>query len=171
MHRNVIETALGAVVLAVALLFFIFAYNNSQVRIGGGYEVQATFGRVDGLAIGDEVRLGGMKVGAVSNLQLDPDGYAATVTMRLDSDLKLPVDSDVAIHTLGLLGGKYLELQPGGDEQNLEPGGAIAYSQDSVILEELLEKIVSVARDAQKEKNEGAAPEDSSNPFGGSLEN
>jgi phospholipid/cholesterol/gamma-HCH transport system substrate-binding protein len=150
MHRNVIETVLGAVVLVVAVIFIVFAYTHSGVRAVGGYDVIAKFGRVDGLAVGDDVRLGGMKVGAVKVLSLDLDGYTASVTIRLDSVVRLPTDSAVAIHTEGLFGGKYAEIQPGGEESYIEPGGFLAYSQDAIILEEVIEKIVAIAREVGK---------------------
>jgi phospholipid/cholesterol/gamma-HCH transport system substrate-binding protein len=150
MHRNVIETVLGAVVLVVAVIFIVFAYTHSGVRAVGGYDVIAKFGRIDGLAVGDDVRLGGMKVGSVNSLSLDAEGYAASVTMRLDTSVKLPTDSAVAIHTEGLFGGKYMELQPGGEEGFIEPGGVLSYSQDAIILEEVIEKIVSIAREVGK---------------------
>jgi len=88
MHRNVIETVLGAVVLAVAFMFIVFAYTNSEIRAVGGYDMIAKFGRVDGLEVGDDVRLSGLKVGSVKALGLDKEGYVASVTMR---NLEYPV--------------------------------------------------------------------------------
>ncbi|MFQ5955770.1 MAG: outer membrane lipid asymmetry maintenance protein MlaD [Kiloniellales bacterium] len=145
-----IETVLGALVLMVAVIFIVFAYTHSQLRAVGGYEVLAKFGRVDGLAIGDEVRLGGMKVGSVSNMSLDLDGYVAVVTVRLDSSVRLPTDSAIAIHTDGLFGGKFIEIQPGGDESYIPPNGFFSFHQDSLVLEQVIEKIVAIARDVSK---------------------
>ncbi len=153
MHRNVIETVLGGVVLLVAAIFMVFAYNHSGVRALGGYDIHATFGRIDGLAIGDDVRLGGIKVGSVAGVTLDADAYTADVRFRIDSGIKLPTDSAIAIHTAGLFGGKFIEILPGGEEEYVEPNGALSFSQDAVILEEVLEKIVAIARDAQKKKD------------------
>lgn len=150
MHRSVIETVLGALVLMVAVIFVSFGYTHSQLGAIRSYQVQATFGRVDGLAVGDEVRLGGMKVGAVSSMTLDPDGYAAVVSVRMDASVKLPTDSSIAIHTDGLFGGKFIEIQPGGDETYVPPNGSLAFSQDSLILEQLIEKIVAIAREVNK---------------------
>ena len=150
MQRSVIETVLGALVLLVAVIFISFAYTHSQLGAVRSYQVQATFGRVDGLAVGDEVRLGGMKVGSVSNMTLEPDGYAAVVSVRMDAAVKLPTDSSIAIHTDGLFGGKFIEIQPGGDETYIQPNGSLSFSQDSLILEQLIEKIVAIAREVNK---------------------
>lgn len=150
MHRSIIETVLGAVVLTVAAIFMVFAYSQSQVRAVGGYQILAKFGRVDGLAVGDDVRLGGLKKGSVEAMSLDPEGYVAVVTIRLDSGVRLPTDSSVAIHTEGLFGGKFVEIVPGGEFSYLEPNGVIAFPQDSVILEEMIEKIVAIAREVDK---------------------
>ncbi len=150
MRRSVIETVLGALVLMVAVMFVVFAYTNSQLRAVGGYDVLAKFGRVDGLAVGDEVRLGGMRVGSVTAMSLERDGYIAVVRIRLNSEIKLPTDSAIAVHTEGLFGGKFIEIQPGGDETYFEPNGVIAFPQDSIILEQMIEKIVSIAREVDK---------------------
>ncbi len=150
MHRSIIETVLGAVVLTIAAIFLVFAYNQSQVRAVGGYLVLAKFGQVDGLAIGDDVRVGGLQVGSVTAMSLEPEGFVAVVALRLDSSVLLPTDSSVAIHTEGLFGGKFVEIIPGADEAYIPANGVIAYPQDSVILEEMIEKIVAIAREVGK---------------------
>ncbi len=150
MHRSIIETVLGAVVLMVAAIFMVFAYNQSQVRAVGGYLVLAKFGQVDGLAVGDDVRVGGLKMGSVTAMSLEPEGYVAVVAIRMDSSVRLSTDSSVAIHTEGLFGGKFVEIIPGADEEFIPANGVIAYPQDSVILEEMIEKIVAIAREVGK---------------------
>ncbi len=150
MHRSIIETVLGAVVLMIAAIFLVFAYNQSQVRAVGGYLVLAKFGQVDGLAVGDDVRVGGLKMGSVTAMSLEPEGYVAVVAIRMDSSVRLPTDSSVAIHTEGLFGGKFIEIVPGGEEEYIEANGVIAFPQDSIILEEMIEKIVAIAREVDK---------------------
>jgi len=110
----------------------------------------AEFGQVDGLSVGDDVRLGGLKVGSVTDMSLDQDRYVAVIAMRMDSSFRLPTDSSVAIHTEGLFGGKFIEIVPGGEEEYLEANGVIAFFQDSVILEEMIEKIVAIARETNR---------------------
>lgn len=160
MNRNVIETVLGAVVLLVAGIFLIFAMQFSSNAGVKGYDLIAEFRAIDGLKLGDEVRLAGVKVGTVTQTVLRKDDYGAVVTMRLEPDVQVSVDSSVAIHTDGLFGGKYLEIQIGGETKNLPPGGRFGFMQDSVIVEELIEKIVNYAEDKRKKpdgKAEGQA--------------
>lgn len=152
MHRNIIETVLGAVVFFVALIFLIFALQFSTNAGVKGYDLLAEFRHIDGVKVADEVRLSGVKVGSVTRIALKPETYGAVVTMRLEPDVQISTDSTVSIHTDGLLGGKYLEILIGGEQQNLKPGGFFGFVQDAVIVEELIEKIVAFAEGERKKK-------------------
>jgi phospholipid/cholesterol/gamma-HCH transport system substrate-binding protein len=152
MHRNVIETVLGGVVILVAGMFLIFTlqFSNAGVK---GYDLFGDFRHIDGVKVGDEVRLAGVKVGTVTTLALKFQDYGALVTMRLQPDVLISADSTLSIHTDGLLGGKYLEILVGGDTNNLKPSGHFGFVQDAVIVEELIEKIVAFA-EGQRKKTE-----------------
>lgn len=133
------ETILGAVVVAVAVAFLAFAVTRAgSAQAAGGYEVWARFQRIDGIAVGTDVRLAGVKVGAVNKVALDPETYLARVTMTVDPAVKLPDDSSARVSTDGLLGGAYVSLDPGGSEAMLAPGGEILNTQGSVDLLTLL---------------------------------
>ena len=138
MSRNLLETLLGAVVLIVAIGFLLFAYNTSQVKQDGGYELIARFDKVDGLERGSDVRISGIKVGTVLDQTLDPETYRAEVRFSLREDIQLPADTSAAVVSNGLLGGKYLALVPGGDIEMLEPGGEVTLTQSAVNLEDLI---------------------------------
>lgn len=138
MTRNVLETLLGAVVLIVAVVFLIFAYSSSQLQGGDGYELFARFNRIDGLERGAEVRISGIKVGNVIEQELDPQTYQATVRFTVDDGVELPLDTSAAIVSTSLLGGKYLQLVPGGDIAMLEPGDEVTLTQSAVNLEDLI---------------------------------
>ena len=138
MSRNLLETLLGAVVLIVAIGFLLFAYNTSQVKQDGGYELIARFDKVDGLERGSDVRISGIKVGTVLDQTLDPETYRAEVRFSLREDIQLPADTSAAVVSNGLLGGKYLALIPGGDIEMLEPGGEVTLTQSAVNLEDLI---------------------------------
>jgi phospholipid/cholesterol/gamma-HCH transport system substrate-binding protein len=142
MHRNVIETIMGGVVLIIAVVFLIFAYRASSTGSGDGYTVTAKFGDVSGIAPGSDVRLSGIKVGSVVDTRLDPDDYTALVTIAVSDSVKLPTDSSALILADGLLGGSYLELQPGADETMIAAGGQIATTQDAVNIIKLVMKFV-----------------------------
>lgn len=138
MTRNLLETLLGAIVLAVAIGFLVFAYNTSQVQQSGGYELIARFDKVDGLERGSDVRISGIKVGTVLDQTLDPETYRAEVRFSLREDIRLPADTSAAVVSNGLLGGKYLALVPGGDIEMLEPGDEVTLTQSAVNLEDLV---------------------------------
>lgn len=140
MSRSLVETLLGAVVLAVAIGFVVFAYTRSGVATVSGYEVSAAFNRVDGIANGAAVRIGGIKVGSVIGRELEPETYRAVLRMSIDETVALPTDSSAAVVSDGLLGGKFIDLQPGGEETLIADGGRIAYTQSSLLLEELIGK-------------------------------
>ena len=142
MSRNVVETVLGAVVLAVALGFLAWAYGRSDAGDPGGYTLTARFDRVDGLETGGDVRISGIKVGKVLGQRLDPQTYRAEVTFSVRDGIELPSDSSAAIVSSGLLGGKYLSVVPGGDVELLKGGGEITLTQSSVNLEDLIGRYI-----------------------------
>ena len=140
MQNSVVETLIGAVVIAVAVAFFVFAYNSTGAAPIGGYEVLAKFNRADGVNIGTDVRLSGIKVGIVSRMSLDPMTYNAVLTLALENSVKLPDDSSVRITSDGLLGNQYLSIEPGGSQMPLPAGGEIENTQGSIDLMGLLGK-------------------------------
>ena len=142
MRRNAIETVLGAVVLLVAAGFLVLAYNSTDLRPAGGYTVSAKFYAVDGLTIGSDVRIGGVKVGAVTDQFVDPEAFQAVVTLSLQDEIRLPVDSVASISSDGLLGGKYVKIEPGQEKDLLSGGGEIVETRDVIALEELLGKVI-----------------------------
>lgn len=142
MTRNLLETLLGAVVLVVAIAFLFYAYSSSQLGSGDGYELRANFDRVDGLETGSDVRISGIKVGTVTGQSLDPQTYRAEVRFTVREDVELPLDTSAAIVSSSLLGGKYLQLVPGGDPDVLGPGEEITLTQSAVNLEDLIGQMI-----------------------------
>jgi phospholipid/cholesterol/gamma-HCH transport system substrate-binding protein len=143
MQNSTVETLIGAVVIAVAVLFLVFAYSSSGIGgISGGYEVSARFDKANGVNVGTDVRLSGIKVGTVEKLSLDPKSYNAVLTLALDRSVKLPDDSSVRITSDGLLGNQYLSIEPGASNQIIKPGGQIENPKGSIDLIGLLGKTV-----------------------------
>ncbi len=142
MGRSMVETVLGAVVLVVAVVFVIYAYDASNIRAVDGYEVTAKFYGVDGLTEGSDVRVGGVKVGTVTGLEIDFEAYQAVVTMSVTPDLKLATDTRASVTGEGLLGGKYIMLEPGSGEEMIADGGEITDTKDVVSVEVLLGKAI-----------------------------
>ena len=102
--------------------------------------MSAAFNRVDGIANGSDVRIGGIKVGTVIERTLEPETYRAVLRMSIDETVELPLDTTAAVVSDGLLGGKFIDLQPGAEETLIADGGRIAYTQSSLLLEELIGK-------------------------------
>ena len=142
MARRASEILAGAVVLVVAVGFL--AYAGTSTGRGGvsGYRLNADFNRIDGLVDGSDVRLAGVKVGRVEYTSIDPKTFQAHVVFTLRSDIQLPRDSSAEVASEGLLGGRYLLLSPGGDEENIKPGGRVTITQSAVNLEDLLGKFI-----------------------------
>jgi phospholipid/cholesterol/gamma-HCH transport system substrate-binding protein len=142
-RHSAIEIVTGAAVLLVAGGFLVFAIANTGQKFGEeGYRLNATFDHADGLSVGAEVRIAGVKVGSIQSIALNPKTYLADVAFTVQDGVKLTDDSSATISTDGLLGGKYLALATGGDDKYLQPGGLITVTQGSVNLEALIGKYI-----------------------------
>lgn len=146
------ELLAGAAVLAVAAGFLAWGFGEGMTR-EPGYEVTASFPDVDGVSVGTEVRLAGVRVGRVSGVSLNPDTYMADARLTIPDNIALPSDSAALIQTDGLLGGAYIQIQPGGSPENLAPGDEIEDVQGAVSLLSLMMKFV----DSQAQ-DEGETP-------------
>lgn len=159
MNGNLVETLIGAVVLAVAGFFLAFAYTTAGLGGGvSGYELEARFSRADGLVIGGDVRLSGIKIGSITAQKLDPKTYDAVIVFNVDNRYQLPEDTAIKIASEGLLGGNYLSVEPGGSDTMLKPGAAVQYTQGSVNLMDLIGQAIFSATGAggdDKDKNGG----------------
>lgn len=141
-RRSMAEVLTGAIVLLVAAGFLGYAIAHSGRSTAPGYTLYARFDHIDGLAVGADVRLAGVKVGSVTAATIDPKNFLATVSFTVRSGIALPKDTSASITSEGLLGGDYLSLSPGGDEATLQPGQTITITQSAVNLEELLGKFI-----------------------------
>jgi phospholipid/cholesterol/gamma-HCH transport system substrate-binding protein len=149
LKENLVETLVGAIVVLLAGLFVAYGYSVTETGSSDGYEVSAQFNRVDGLTIGSDVRMSGIKVGAVVSLDLDPQSFYANVVFLINNGVTFPDDTSAKITSEGLLGGNYVSLSPGGSEDVLEAGGEILYTQGSVDLIELVSQALFSAGDGE----------------------
>jgi phospholipid/cholesterol/gamma-HCH transport system substrate-binding protein len=109
------------------------------------YAVYATFNRTDGLVIGDKVRMGGIDIGLVTDSVLD-NNFRATLTLKIRKDIKIPDDSNASIVSSGIMGNKYIEISPGGSEDFMAENDEFGFTQDAMVLEELVERIISLGQ-------------------------
>jgi len=134
-RSSIIETLVGFIVLVVAGGFAAYAYGRGDFEITqGGYRVNGNFGRVDGVGVGADVRIAGVKVGSVARQSLDPETYEAKVEMIINENVKIPTDSVAKVTMDGLLGGSYVAIEPGAEFEYMEAGGSFLYTQGSVDL-------------------------------------
>lgn len=163
-HRGMAEVLTGALVLLVAAGFLAYAVAHSGRSTVSGYSLYAKFDHIDGLGVGADVRVAGVKVGTVNQERIDPQNFQAVVELTVRDDIKLPKDSAAIVTSESLLGGKYLSLQPGGDETLLQPGQTITITQSSVSLEELLGKFIFSMTNAPKAGQAGSSTPAESQP-------
>ncbi|MBR5154124.1 MAG: MCE family protein [Alphaproteobacteria bacterium] len=150
---------IGAIaLLAIIIITFITISHNASIKqdgLGDTYNIYADFGRTDGLNLGDVVRMSGVSIGRVVGASLDKN-FNSRLTLEIDSKYKIPNDSSASIVSFGLIGGKYVEIDVGGAEEYFSSGQTISYTQDALVLEELLERIISMGKSkkATKENND-----------------
>jgi len=150
MKNSVVETITGAIVIAIAAVFFFYVYGNTDLGKGrGGYHVLAYFDNIEGISIGSDIRLAGIKVGSVSDQKLDQENYQAVVTFSIDKAVKLPEDTSAKVTSEGLLGEKFIALDPGGSETLLKDGDALTSTQSALDVWGLVNKYIF----DKKEKN------------------
>ena len=142
MRGNLVETLIGAIVLIVAAVFITFAYSRADVGAVEGYELIARFDRVDGVEVGSDVLLSGIKIGTVVGIVLDRETYLAEMRFSIDEAIVLPEDSSAEVGSGGLLGSKFIALVPGGAEEMLSAGGEIKFTQGSVDIIALLGRAI-----------------------------
>jgi phospholipid/cholesterol/gamma-HCH transport system substrate-binding protein len=157
MGRNAVETVMGAVVLVVAAVFLFFAYTTSQVQAVSGYQLLAKFDRIEGIRDGGDVRISGIKVGSIISERLDPKTFEAVVRMSIDPSIKLPVDSVASIASSGLLGDKYLSIEPGNEDEIIQAGGTITHTQPAMSLESLIGQVI-YGQGQQKKSDDKGSP-------------
>jgi len=142
MKDNLIETIIGAAVIAVAGLFYVFASGFAGGQASAGYSLIAQFDNVSGVSRGSDVRMAGIKIGTVTGQNLDSTTYLARIDMSLDEAVKIPTDSTIKIASEGLLGGAFLSIEPGGAEEMFAAGDEFEFTQGAVDLVGLIGQAV-----------------------------
>ncbi len=147
MNKKPVETIMGIVVLIVAVFFLLFAYRVSDLQVVKGYELNAKFLKVGGISVGSDIRINGIKVGTVIGQKLNPDDYMVDLTLSIASDIKLPKDSVVAIVGDGLMGDKFIKIEPGKSTVFLSDGESFENTKDFKSLEDMVGEIIFMVTD------------------------
>jgi phospholipid/cholesterol/gamma-HCH transport system substrate-binding protein len=153
MKNNLFEVVVGTFVLASAIYFFFFSFNKSNISTSKTYQISAKFDNIDGVSIGSDIKISGVKIGTVASEIIDPETYRAILKLNINQEIKLPSDSSAKILSSGLLGGKYIGIEVGAEEEMLQSGGQIQFTQSGINFEELLGKFIfgSSKKDSEKE--------------------
>ena len=142
MYKRPVETIMGILVLTVAALFCYFAYNVSDLPVVKGYNITAKFLKVGGLNVGSDVRINGIKIGTVVGQNLDETDYTANVIMSISPEIKLPSDSVASIVADGLIGNKFIKIDPGHTQEILKDGDSMTNTKDFKTIEDLVGEVI-----------------------------
>ncbi|MEL6519115.1 MAG: outer membrane lipid asymmetry maintenance protein MlaD [Pseudomonadota bacterium] len=144
MSSHTTEVIVGGVVVAAAAGFLVYASQFSSVQAtAGNYNLTASFRSAEGVTVGTDVRMAGVKVGTVTGLELDPSSFRAVASFSIDHAIRLPDDTSLVIASEGLLGGTFVEVLPGGSAFDYEPGDEVIDTESSVSLISLLLSFVA----------------------------
>jgi phospholipid/cholesterol/gamma-HCH transport system substrate-binding protein len=142
MPRRLPELLTGFGVIIAAALFLVYAMLGANEINTGGYPLQAQFSSIGGIAVGADVKIGGVVVGHVASERLDPNTYAAVIRLAINNNIKVPNDSSASVTSDGLLGNSYIAVAPGGSNTMLAPGQAFAVTQSAINIQDLLGKFI-----------------------------
>lgn len=153
MNKKPVETIMGIVVVVVAAFFLFFAYRVSDLQVVKGYNLTAKFLKVGGLNVGSDVRINGIKVGTVIGQKLDEKDYIAEVKLSIAPNISLPKDSSAIIVGDGLVGDKFVKIDPGKNTEMLKDGDVITNTKDFKTIEDLVGEIIFMVTDDGKKED------------------
>jgi phospholipid/cholesterol/gamma-HCH transport system substrate-binding protein len=144
MIENKGEVLVGGIVVGIAIAFTVYVMQVAGISTGSSsHHIHAAFRSAEGVKVGTDVRLAGVKVGTVAVLSLDSETYKAQSTLAIDQDVLIPDDSSLAVASEGLLGGNFVEVIPGASFDYLVAGDEIVDTQGSISLIQLMMRFVS----------------------------
>jgi phospholipid/cholesterol/gamma-HCH transport system substrate-binding protein len=154
MKREIQHIWVGVTVFVIGALIIASVSMSGRPgeTTGLDYEITARFRSIDGISVGSDVTLAGIHVGTVTKQVFDPADLSAVITMSIDNYIKIPYDSVAMIVSTGVLGRNFIKIAAGGQEDYFEAGDEFEYIQNSIIFEELLEKVILSAEAKRKKK-------------------
>lgn len=142
MNNNIVETIVGGVVVLIAAVFLTFGYVSTSRQPSNASTYTALFDSIDGIIVNSEVKIGGVRIGVVSDINFD-EYYKVVATLKINSKLNIPNDSAAEIKTSGIMGDKFIEIIPGSSDEFLKNNESFTYTKSSVNLESFIAKLVS----------------------------
>ena len=150
MNGRSTDVWVGAGVFLVIALLVGWASGGGKRATADGYVLSATFDQVDGVTVGTPVQLAGVQIGRVAAVRLNPKSLKPILTLAIQYKIGVPVDSAAMILSDGVLGSKFIRIEPGSEDDMMAPGGAFEFAQSSVILELVLERVVNMAEERMR---------------------
>src|SRR3989338_5272652 len=144
-RQRIIEICVGIFMILgiLALLFLAFKVSGlTTYSYANSYKITADFQNIGDLKVRAPVTMAGVKVGQITDIQLDPETYAAIVTMRIDRQDLIPIDSTANIYTAGLIGSNYVSITPGFSNQFLKSGDVLQRTNQAMILQDVIGQLL-----------------------------
>ncbi len=148
MNKNIFETALGLIVIIVAIVFGFKLYEQFNINNQSEkYIVYALFNNSGGIKNGADVRISGVRIGKILNVSLDNENYKAKIKMEISDNIVLSKDSVVEVASDGFIGGKYIRIISGTDTKFVKQNSELTKTKDIVSLEQMLGKLIFLTTD------------------------
>lgn len=145
MSQKKLERLAGAIIVVSVVLGLFFVYWSAQNRKLHGYHLSARFENIGMLQVGDPVQLGGVTVGHVQTVDIDPEDYYATLSLWIREDVRLPIETSVSVRTTSLAGGNYVKISPGEADRLLPPRSEIIKTDGVIDIAALLKEVLQLA--------------------------
>ena len=142
MKYSLIETLMGFGVIIVAILFLFFGFSLEKNINSKNMSISAVFEDVNGLSVGDKVKISGITVGKIRDFTLEKEEFEVMVDIEVDKEIKIPDDSTAKISSSSLFGGKFLEIVPGSSESFLKNKSVIYDTQTSLSFTDMIAKMI-----------------------------
>jgi len=144
MKKYSMETVVGIFVVIGLLCVGYMTVKLGKVSLFGDdyYSLYARFSSVSGLRVDSPVEINGIEAGRVAQLSIDPEKQAALVELKIKRGIKVYDDATASIKTSGLIGDKFIKIDPGGGGDILKPGGTITETTSPLDIEDLIGKYV-----------------------------
>ena len=154
MKKNTVEIVVGVLVIIFSIVFVMFTMKITNKKLNEEfYRLYAVFDNIEGVNIGTKVKIGGIEIGEVEKLNIDTD-YRVKLVLKIKKDMLLPVDSNIKIATSGLIGGKYLRVDVGGDEEYFKNNDHFEYTESTMDLEDMITRFMLNKVSKENENNE-----------------
>jgi len=155
MKKYTLETVVGIFVVTGLLCVAYMTVKLGNVSLTGNdyYSLHARFATVSGLRVSNIVEIGGIEVGRVKRLNIDQENQMSVVELKIRKGIKVYDNASASIRTAGLIGDKFIQIEPGSAGELLKPGGIIAETTSPMDLDELISKYAfgDVKKDDKKE--------------------